>query len=109
MKWFRKLFKKKKKSYPQDSKFKLCIIDEEGEQLHQNLGITEDRAKELTKLCIDSYQNNELLYKCLDDLVKGCVHTNEIVFATMVLHKVIDRLNAKNRLDDLIKNMFNND
>ena len=26
MKWFRNLFKKKKKSYPQQDKFKLCII-----------------------------------------------------------------------------------
>ena len=108
MKWFRNLFKKKKKSYPQDNKFYLCIIDENGDKLHQNLGITEERAQELTKLCIDSYQNNELLYKCLDNLVKGCVHTNEIVFATMVMHKIIDRFNAKNRLDDLIKNMFDN-
>ena len=108
MKWFRKLFKKKKKSYPQDNEFYLCIIDEHGDKLHKNLGITEERASALTRLCIDSYQNNQLLYKCLDDVVKGCVHVNEIVFATMVLHKVIDRLNNINRLDDLIKNMFDN-
>ena len=108
MKWFRKLFKKKKKSYPQDNEFSLWIIGGEGGQLLQYLGITVERAQELRKLCIDSYQKNELLYKCLDDLVKGCVHTNEIVFATMVMHKVIDRFNAKNRLDDLMKNLFNN-
>ena len=109
MNWFRNLFKKKKKSYPQDGKFYLCIVDENAQKLHENLGITEERAEELTKLCIDSYKNNEFLYKSLDDLVKGCVHTNEIVFATLIMHKVIDRFNAKNKLDDLIKNLFNND
>ena len=109
MKWFRNLFKKKKKSYPQDDKFYLCIVDENAQLLHDNLGITTERAEKLTRLCIDAYQNNELLYKCLDDVVKGCVHTNEIVFSTMVLHKIIDRYNKKNRLDNLIKNMFNND
>lgn len=108
MKWFRNLFKRKKKSYPQDNKFHLCIIDEKAEMLHDNLGVTEKRAEELTRICLDAYQKNELLYKCLDDVVKGCVHVNEIVFTTMVLHKIIERYNSKNRLDDLIKNMFRN-
>ncbi len=109
MKWFRNLFKKKKKSYPQQDKFYLCIVDENSNLLHNNLGITEERAESLTRLCLEAYKTNELLYKCLDDVVKGCVHTNEVVFATMILQKIIDRYNTKDRIDNLIKNMFNND
>jgi hypothetical protein len=109
MKWFRNLFKKKKESYPQVDKFKLCIIDENAKLLHDNLGITEERAEALTNLCIDAYKQNELLYQCLDHVVKGCLHTNEIVFSSMILYKLIDRYNAKDKLDNLLKNMFNND
>lgn len=108
MKWLGKLFKKKKKTYGEQENLRLCIIDENAKLLHDNLGVTEERAEKLTKLCIDSYQNNDLLYKCLDDVVKGCVHINEVVFATMVLHKIIERYNNKDRLDNLLKNMFGN-
>lgn len=106
MNWLGKVFKKKKKSYNTDCNYKLLIIDDKEELLHNILGISEKRAEELTEVCINAYKNNEQLHSCLEEIVDNCKHTNEVVFATLISQKVIDRFQSRDRMLGLLKNMF---
>jgi hypothetical protein len=109
MKWFRKLFKKKKKSYPQDNKFKLCIIDEKSDLIHEVLGITEERCRELTELCIKAYDASDIKTESYAMVVEQCVHVNEVVMAVQIFEKVSYAQAKKNSLRSLMDNLFNND
>jgi hypothetical protein len=108
MKWLGKLFKKKQKVYNVPGKYKLLIIDDEADLLHENLGIISPRAEELLKACMDSFENNKRVHTALAEIVDKCCHTNEIVFATIMMAKIIDRNEQKNRLHDMLKDMFGN-
>jgi hypothetical protein len=107
MKWFRKLFKKK--SYPQDNKFKLCIIDEKSDLIHEVLGITEERCRELTQLCIKAYDASDIKTESYVMIVDQCVHVNEVVMAIQIFEKVSYAQAKKNSLRSLMDNLFNND
>ena len=107
MNLFKNVFKKKKKTYTQ-SEYKLLIIDDTADQIHSVLGITEERADELLDACINAYHKNGKLHNCLCDIVDECKHTNEVVFATMIMHRVIEKYNSKDRLVDMLKTMFGN-
>ena len=104
--WLGKLFKKKKKGYNTDGQYKLLIIDEDAELLHQNLGITDERVKELLEICIDAYEKSSAMHSALEKVVSKCVHTNEVVMASLMLQKVVDKHNSSDRLHNLLKNMF---
>jgi hypothetical protein len=104
--WLGKLFKKKKKGYNTDGQYKLLIIDEDAELLHQNLGITDERVKELLEICIDAYEKSNAMHSALEKVVSECVHTNEVVMASLMLQKVVDKHNSSDRLYNLLKNMF---
>jgi hypothetical protein len=39
----------------------------------------------------------------LVDVIKECKHTNEVVFATLITHRVIEREKSKGSLEDFIK------
>ena len=106
MNWLGKLFKKKKKGYNTDGKYKLLIINEDADHLHENLGISEARAEEITTLCLHAYRNNEVLHACLEEVVNHCKHTNEVVFATLIAHRVIENLHTKDKVNSLLKNLF---
>ena len=101
MNWLGKIFKKKKTSYPNDQVHRLLIIDEKAELVHHNLGITEERADELLKMCLAVYRENKLLYTALESIVANCKHTNEVVFSTIIFQKVIDRENSEQMLNHL--------
>jgi hypothetical protein len=105
MNLFKNVFKKRKKTYGQGD-YKLLIIDDNANQLHVALGITEERADKLLDICIHSYHKNGKLHDCLLEVVDECKHTNEIVFSTMVMTRVIEKYTSKDRLVDLLKNMF---
>jgi hypothetical protein len=107
MKWFRKLFKKK--SYPQDNKFKLCIIDEKSDLIHEVLGITEERCRELTQLCIKAYDTSDIKTESYAMIVDQCVHVNEVVMAVQIFEKVSYAQAKKNSLRSLMDNLFGND
>jgi hypothetical protein len=107
MKWFRKLFKKK--SYPQDNKFKLCIIDEKSDLIHEVLGITEERCQELTKLCIKAYDICDIKTESYAMIVDQCVHVNEVVMAVQIFEKVSYAQAKKNSLRSLMDNLFDNE
>ena len=106
MKWFRKLFKKKKKSYPQDNKFKLCIIDEKSDLIHEVLGITEERCQELTQLCIKAYDSSNIKTESYAMVIEQCVHINEVLMAIQIFEKVSYAQAKKKSLKSLMDNLF---
>jgi len=106
MKWFRKLFKKKKKSYPQDDKFKLCIIDEKSDLIHEVLGITEERCQELTQLCIKAYDSSNIKTESYAMVIEQCVHINEVLMAIQIFEKVSYAQAKKKSLKSLMDNLF---
>jgi hypothetical protein len=105
MNWFGKVFKKKKKSYPQNEQ-RLLIIDDNAEHVHEILGISEKRAQEIVDMCLKSYDNNTELTASLEEVVNQSKHTNETVFITMVMLKVIEKKNSMNGLMGALKSMF---
>ena len=102
MNWFRKVFKKKKKSYNTNCDYKLLIIDEKAEHFHTILGITEKRADEIAKICYDGYKGHDYLHATLEAVVSECKHTNEVVFATLVTQKVVATEQSKDRLQHML-------
>ena len=106
MNWLGKMFKKKKKSYNTDGQYKLLIIDEDADLLHQNLGITDERVKELLAICVDAYEKSSAMHIALEKVVSECVHTNEVVMVSLMLQKVVDGHYSSVRLHNLLKNMF---
>lgn len=105
MTWLGKLMGKKK-NYPKDSQFKLCIVDETKEHLHEILGITEARADELARYAVEAYKNNDCLHNCLADITVKCNHENELVFLTLVTHRVIETHQSRGRLEGVLKDLF---
>jgi hypothetical protein len=103
MNWLGKMFKKKKKSYNTDCNYNLLIIDDTQEHLHEILGISEERSEDITKIALRAYNDNNTLHTCLVDVIKECKHTNEVVFATLITHRVIEREKSKGSLEDFIK------
>jgi hypothetical protein len=106
MNWLGKMFKKKKKGYNTDGQYKLLIIDDEAELLHKNLGISDERVKELLALCVNAYENSKSMHKALEKVVIMCKHTNEVVMASLLLQKIVDRSNSSDRLHNMLKNML---
>jgi len=107
MNWFRKVFKKKKKSYNANGQYKLLIIDDEAELLHKNLGISDERVKELLALCVKAYENSESMHKGLEKVVIECKHTNEVVMVSLMLQKVVDKHQSHERMHVMLKDLFN--
>jgi hypothetical protein len=109
MKWLERLFKRKKKTYLNEKgKYKLLIIDDEAELLHRNLGIRDVRADEIMKACIDAFEKNSRVHLALESAINECVHTNEVVFASLMMAKIIEKNEYGNRLHNMLKNMFGN-
>ena len=108
MKFLKKAFSKKKKTYNTDANYKLLIIDEKAELLHEILGITDERANELTRACLEAYDKNNTLADCLVAIVDEAKHTNEVVFGTLIMDKVIQRKNSMRGVMDMFQNMFGN-
>jgi hypothetical protein len=104
MAWFEKIFRRRKKTtYTIEYKNKLLIIDEDAEHLHTSLGITSERADELMNICVECFIENGNLPVALKILVDNCKHVNEIVFSTMLFHKLLVTTTNKR---DFLKNQF---
>jgi len=106
--WLGKLFKKKKQSYNTDGQYKLLIINDEAELLHHNLGMTDERAQEILAACIKAYEESDVLHSALEKIVNECKHTNEVVMASLMMQKIIDKHNSSDRLHNMLKNLFGN-
>lgn len=85
--------KKKKQTYSQENKFKLCIVDETAKHMHTTLGVTDERAVELAKMAIDAYENNDEVVNATQQILDGCNHINEVVLALKIFEK---RIQAEN-------------
>ena len=106
MNWLGKMFKKKKKGYNTDGQYKLLIIDDEAELLHKNLGMTNERAEIILNKCLESFENSQRVHVAMEKVVDICTHTNEIVFATLMMAKVIEKNESHERISNMLKNMF---
>ena len=106
MNWLGKMFKKKKKGYNTDGKYKLLIIDDDSELLHKNLGITDARAEVILSKCLEAFESSQRVHVAMEKVVDICTHTNEIVFATLKIAKVIEKNKSHSRIHNLLKNMF---
>jgi hypothetical protein len=85
--------KKKKKTYSQDSKFKLCIVDETADHMHTILGVTDERACELVHLAVNAYKNHKELVPATQEILDGCTHVNEVVLALKIFEKKVEESN----------------
>ena len=106
--WLGKWFRKKEKSYNTDGKYKLLIIDDEAELIHKNLGITDKRAEALLTACLEAFDSSERVHTAMEKVIDICTHTNEVVFATLMMAKVIEKNESHGRIHNLLKNMFGN-
>jgi hypothetical protein len=93
MKWIKRILKDKRMKY-KPCEPKLLIIDDTADLMHEILGISDKRAHELLMAADKAYNDHDKLHLCIEELVAICVHTNEVVFTTMVLQKIIDQKNA---------------
>ena len=80
--------KKKQKTYSQDNKFKLCIVDETAQHMHTMLGVTDERAKELAVVAVNAYDNGQGIWptmkvsdriKCVENFVNQMKQTRSEV------------------------------
>lgn len=102
MKWFRNLFEKKKKSYPQQDKFKLCIITDNAEHLHETLGIIESRCEEIATVVLNAYEKHSSMHQSLDEILAECKHINEVVLALSVFHRYGELHKRKSEINKLL-------
>lgn len=94
------LFKKK----IQEENMEILIIEDSDEGLlHVALGITNERAIELNKLVISTYNESEELtvngkqmnvLKALQELSKQCKHRNELTFSCIRMGKYMQALDS---------------
>lgn len=105
MNWLGKMFKKKR-SYSTSDQYKLLIIDDSKELLHEIFGISQERVEYLLKACLKAYDDNSQLHTCMEQVISECKHTNEVVMTTLMMQKVIDRKQSMNRVEDMFKNLF---
>lgn len=87
MNWFKKLFKKEK-TYNTDYKFKLCIINDDTELLHEALGVTEERSKELLEVALKAYDNNKTLTDSYAEMLESCKHINEVIMIMNMFNRI---------------------
>lgn len=87
MNWFRKLFKKKK-TYSTDNKFKLCIVNDNTELLHETLGVTEERSKELLDIALKAYDSHATLTGSYEEMLESCKHINEVVMIMNMFNRI---------------------
>lgn len=85
--------KKKQKTYSQDNKFKLCIVDETATHMHTTLGVTDERAKELAVVAVNAYDNNDEVVTATQQILDNCNHINEVVLALKIFEKRINQEN----------------
>jgi hypothetical protein len=87
-----KVFKKKKevKTYPQDGEFKICIINEDTDLMHETLGITNERAEELAKACSESWNEKDKVTDMIQQILGHCKHMNEVTMVFFMFHRIIE-------------------
>ena len=107
MKVLGKLFNKNKKTktYSKDSEFKLCIINDDTNVIHQTLGITDERADELARISLQCYEKHDKVTEMLNEIYSHCTHINEVTMVLFVHHKIKEAKEMKG-MDRFLKNLF---
>ncbi len=100
-----KLFKKKK-ACPTDGKFKLLFIDDNSELMHEILGISEDRVKELLKNTAEAFDGNSELHLMLEKVINYCKHENEIAMSMLIFQKIVDHHRKESTVSEIMSNLF---
>lgn len=108
---FKKLGKlfNRKKTYSKDSSFKICIIDENAELLVDTLGITRERAKELTRTAVDALKNHKKKTDSFQQMLDECVHINEVIFSIDIFNAIIDDQKNKSIEHMILGKLFGNE
>ena len=100
MKRFKNLLKNR--SYPQKDTFKLCIIVDGADHLHETLGIIDARCEELSKTVLNAYHKYETMHESMDSILKECKHINEVVLALSVFHRYSELHRRKDELQSML-------
>ena len=97
-----------KKTYPKDSQFKLCIVDENADMMMDTLGIIDSRAKEIAEITKKAYEGHQKKTDSLQEIFDHCVHINEVVFAYECFNRVHELKAHEHRLHGLMDKLFGN-
>jgi len=94
-KYMKKLWKKWfGKTYSQDNKFELLVINDEVDGIYQKLGVTEERSEELIKIMINAYDANDKKIPAMQEMLAECKHINEVVVILNFFEKYIYQQNS---------------
>jgi len=97
-KLWKKLFTR---TYSQDNKFELLLIDEEGKGVYQKLGITKERSDELIAIMIKACDNNDKKIPAMQEMLIQCKHINEVVVILQFFNSYLEHQNS-NPLDGIL-------
>ena len=89
------------RTYSQNNKFELLIIDDEAKGVYQKLGITEERSDELVNIMRKAYDNNEKKIPAMKEMLLQCKHINEVVVVLQFFNNYIEHQNS-NPLDGIL-------
>lgn len=111
MNWLGKRLRKKKeiKTYPQNGEFRLCIINDDTDSLHETLGLTDERAKELSEICLNAWDNHNKTTSMLQEMISHCKHMNEVTMVFFIFHKIVDlkRIQAnRSGIEGMLHDLF---
>ena len=73
----------KKKKYPEYNHLKLLVIDNKAATVTEGLGISQERAEELTHYVKMAFMYTQDSFFILEKCIDKCKHTNEITLVVM--------------------------
>jgi hypothetical protein len=98
----------KKKTYSQDGEFKLCIINDNTDSLHETLGLTDERAKELSEICLNAWNKHNKTTSMLQEMFGHCKHMNEVTMIFFIFHKIVElkRNETRSGMEGMLREIF---
>lgn len=102
-----KLFKRKK-ACPTNGKFKLLIIDDNSELVHEILGISEDRVKELLSNTADAFGEFGEIHLMMEKIINYCKHENEMAMSMLIFQRIVEHHRKSATVDEVMSNLFGN-
>ena len=98
----------KKKTYSQDGEFKLCIINDNTDSLHETLGLTDERAKELSEICLNAWNKHNKTTNMLQEMLGHCKHMNEVTMIFFIFHKIVElkRNETRSGMEGMLREIF---
>ena len=103
--WKSLFAKKKTKTYPQDGEFKLCIINDSTDIMHETLGMTNERAEELAKSTLECFEKHDKVTDMLNEAFSHCKHINEVTMVVFMHHRIVE-VKKMGSMSSLLKNLF---